>query len=1105
MKRIPNISKITPPRLPPVLNRPRLLDLLEKNKDKNLILIVGQAAQGKTTLAASYAKASKVPTAWLNLDSEDSDPSIFFPLLIHSLQHVLGHIDLSRVSAYPSRTMVAKLKISLFREWIQSLFELINLPIQIVLDGLERLSDDAPAFEFLQILIENLPPHVRLILLSREIPPLTIDFQRPKIDQKALVLHNEELAFTLDEVREFFKTIKRSVMNTDQLRKISQATEGWIGGLILLSESLHLHRDLPDHFKKEVHQYFGKEIFLPQTKQIQEFLIKSSIIDPMEPGFMMDFIGGENAGEILQRMVRRNLFLHSVCDERKGWLFSYHQLFRDFLEAKFNTEVKEKERQGLLLKAGELYEQRGDLQEAVDYFLAAKAYPRSIPGIERLGRDLLQQGKREILFRWISALPEESIQRNPWLLFYLAMTRRFIGGEENTIHLHKAFQIFKRKENVSGQLLSLGYLIENLVSTGHYSIPIGTLINQGEKILASLGTDQFPYERAVLWSQIGLGNIRTEGDIRKGLHACQTAYLIGRQLKDLDLQINALICLIFGFAYLGEFTLGEEAYAKVERIIEKGNYPEMQSLYLLASCVLFISQRNSKAAEGQINRLESSIEKYGLVFIQPMVLWLRAVLNIHLQKFGEAERMGKHLLGVTGVQKNSFMKGVSFEMMGQCHYHSGNFSTAREFLEKSLAIFSSKEAHSVYALHRAGQIMGLVCCHLKEYQRAEKELKKSLNYFNEVSNYPLLTEAHLGLAILNRLQGRAEKVERHLQAGFKIAEERQYADFRILRPEDLLKACLLALEMQPSWTTDHAEHLLCNRLAYMAEQELRNLSNHPDRGVRERVWRIRRKIHRSKVSPLRIETLGGFRVFRGNALIEEKEWDRNQPQQLLRGILSHKNHNIPKDFLMEYIWPEEEPESGEKKFKTTLQRLRKSLEPGIDKDFNSSYIHLHDHLISLDRELCQVDADLFLSLLKKGEEKEKLGEPKGALSFYTEAMELYKGDFLPNELYSPRVDEKREELKGKYIDLLIRMAKLYEKQGASAKAIAIHKKAIQADPLLEESYQSLMTLQANLGMHNEALRVYEACQKALQAHLESSPDPVTTALYKKILEKVQFP
>ena len=73
-----NISKITPPYLPKILYRPRLVNLIEENKDKKLILILGQAAQGKTTLAASYGKTSEMPFAWMSLDKDESDPASLF-------------------------------------------------------------------------------------------------------------------------------------------------------------------------------------------------------------------------------------------------------------------------------------------------------------------------------------------------------------------------------------------------------------------------------------------------------------------------------------------------------------------------------------------------------------------------------------------------------------------------------------------------------------------------------------------------------------------------------------------------------------------------------------------------------------------------------------------------------------------------------------------------------------------------------------------------------------------------------------------------------------------------------------------------------------------
>ena len=83
------------------------------------------------------------------------------------------------------------------------------------------------------------------------------------------------------------------------------------------------------------------------------------------------------------------------------------------------------------------------------------------------------------------------------------------------------------------------------------------------------------------------------------------------------------------------------------------------------------------------------------------------------------------------------------------------------------------------------------------------------------------------------------------------------------------------------------------------------------------------------------------------------------------------------------------------------------------------------------------------------------------------------------------------------------LARLYEKQGSLKKAISCHKKAIQADPLIEESYQKLMILYSNTRMQNEALRTYETCKKALRTGLKTKPDPTTTALYEKIREKLQ--
>jgi ATP/maltotriose-dependent transcriptional regulator MalT len=147
--------------------------------------------------------------------------------------------------------MGPRLEIPLYREWINAIFERISVPIQIVLDGLDRLSSEALSFQFIQVLVEDVPNHIHLMMLSRE--ELPFEVQALKMRQEALVLTNEELAFTQDEVKEFFREGRGISFTLGELRRIHQFTEGWIGGMILLAETLDR---LPDESRKK---YIGSK------------------------------------------------------------------------------------------------------------------------------------------------------------------------------------------------------------------------------------------------------------------------------------------------------------------------------------------------------------------------------------------------------------------------------------------------------------------------------------------------------------------------------------------------------------------------------------------------------------------------------------------------------------------------------------------------------------------------------------------------------------------------------------------------------------------------------------------------------------------------------
>lgn len=983
-----NISKITPPYLPQILYRPRLVNLLEENKEKKLILILGQAAQGKTTLAACYVKTSNIPSAWLNLDKEESDPTTLFHLVVQSLQSVLKEIDFSPLLFESNNMLGSSSATSLYRIFADFLSQNVQIPIRIVFDGLDRLFQDTLSFQCLEILIENLPPYVQSIILSREIPPLSFGFQHLKVRREALILTNEAIAFTRDEIKEFFRSIKGVSLDQDQLEKIYNATEGWVGGLVLLSESLRssdpskigsIIQGLPDHFQREVFQYFGKEIFSSQPREVQQFLLKSSMMDIIEPPLMKALVKTENAEEILRDHVRRNLFVQSFYDEKKGWLYRYQPMFRNFLKAKCLSELSVEERASLNLQAGILYEQRGELEDATRYFLEAKAYPQAISLIERVGIDLIRKGRKSDLASWIYTLPEERVQENPWLLFYLTMTKEFIAEEENVVSLRKVYELFRKTGDIKGELRSLAQLLTATMRAGIRTPPVDELIGRGEALLESSKAKEYKYESATLWYSLGSAHFLGDGDIRKGIRACENAYLVAKQIKDLSLQAYALSYSAIGLIHAGEFHLVEETCKKIETMIEKSvHLKELGVINLMINCLLSNYRGDFERTRRLVKILQMEIEKYGFVSIYPWSYEISGYLELMAGDFVEAEEVANRYLSTARALKNAFLKGLAFRLLGLIYLYRKDFKGAREAIDQSIDALS-KEAPSRYLLNRVKIISGLLCYEMKEVERGERELQEALEYFSSILSYISLVETHFALAFLKQHRNKKDEAALHLQKGFEIAANKEYEHFYSLGTIYSVKACLLALELKISGATDYIIQLLTARLSSAADEELKKLWNHPDSSTREKVWEIRRKIHRSKAPRLWIQTLGALQVFRGDFPMRETEWDRIQPKKLLEAIISYGGRSIPKEILIDELWPEETPGAAEKNFKTTLQRLRKSLEPSVHKDFSSSYVHLHDNFVHLDAELFQVDAELFLSLLRMAEEKEKKGDTKSAL------------------------------------------------------------------------------------------------------------------------------
>ena len=79
-----NIPRVTSD----LIDRPHLLERLNRGLDRNLTLISASAGYGKTMLAAAWLQDSSHPVAWLSLDEDDSDLIVFLNYVVAAIRTI---------------------------------------------------------------------------------------------------------------------------------------------------------------------------------------------------------------------------------------------------------------------------------------------------------------------------------------------------------------------------------------------------------------------------------------------------------------------------------------------------------------------------------------------------------------------------------------------------------------------------------------------------------------------------------------------------------------------------------------------------------------------------------------------------------------------------------------------------------------------------------------------------------------------------------------------------------------------------------------------------------------------------------------------------------
>lgn len=373
------VTKITPPSAPPEMTRARLLERLEGlTRQHPVALVQAPAGFGKTTLLATWAKASGAPVAWYTFDPDDT---------LEELTRHLCHA----ATVEPSKP-------DAFLCWISQAG-----PLTIVLEDCHLAKP--PLLGYLERLCLRRSEAVRLVLTTRG--PISLSLGR--LEVRALVgrLESRDLALTEAEHLE----ISRKLGLQDEFsQKLHRLSEGWPACSEYL---LRAAPGLPDSAEEtsllDPVRGVLEEAYRDFPPPVRDTLCVLSLLERSTPE-LAQAVGVDG----------RTLDLGGFPFIREEGWFRINRLLAGFLRQRAWQELGESRQREIHERASEWHESRGDADMAILHGQLGQAW-------ERVGR-LLAKGKRPLelitLYRqslsWLQSIPQASMDETLYARLGLA-------------------------------------------------------------------------------------------------------------------------------------------------------------------------------------------------------------------------------------------------------------------------------------------------------------------------------------------------------------------------------------------------------------------------------------------------------------------------------------------------------------------------------------------------------------------------------------------------------------------------------------------------------------------------------------------------------------
>lgn len=358
------------------IKREGIINELNNIFDYKVTIVKGAAGSGKSTLLSSFIRDKKLKhVKWINLDEDNNEIYSFWYYFIEAISDYLPGESEKLINNLNGMTNN--------EEILEIISYIINKmcmeeDILIVFDDYHHIKEKNLNLA-VEYLIKYSPQNVHYVFLTREEFPIYLGELR--VRDELLEINEPELKFSKMECSDFMHNTLKLDISEEDMNKIFNISEGWIGGLQFTALALKNkgHIEKINVLNKYVIEYLTEEILKGLNSREREFLIKTSILKYFN-GDLTDYVLEINdSADIINSLVDKNLFIITLNEEET--VFRYHHLFNEFLNMSFD-KLSEEEKNKLHLRAYNFLKENGNVSESVRHLFAIKAYDKAIPLIE---------------------------------------------------------------------------------------------------------------------------------------------------------------------------------------------------------------------------------------------------------------------------------------------------------------------------------------------------------------------------------------------------------------------------------------------------------------------------------------------------------------------------------------------------------------------------------------------------------------------------------------------------------------------------------------------------------------------------------------------------